>query len=493
MFDLGLERLEALVRLPTISQQVAFREMQGRIGWRLSQQETFDQAREMLVGWLQGIADEVGTQKVSLPGGLVGYNVWARVKGHDETAAVLLQGHYDVVEVNGTYQPYQQEGRLYGRGTTDMKGGVVAAIMAVESLVREGERPFVDTYLLFTCEEEVAAGGAMKVVAEPFTWLKKVKLAICLEPGYGHDGFEYSWGHPGIAGLSLTVPLPQTAGHGERWRVRIEPGLGLVDHASREPGSIDANGIMFSTLGQLRAGGVVSWYSDRSIDGAINSTAAWAEAVVATDVGGHGVYEAAQRALNYHLERVEEPERINHLRHVTKIEVEQASGGGVVYDLGRFGDALAGLRARVATYTNEVYSRPPLTLAVVAVGEGQARVKIDIRTDNALRQDLPEMLAELFPAPMQAELMWNDPAFAGREVVENRYFRRLLVAHRARRRVLVQGHTGWTEAAIWSTLLDIPTIVGGPGRMGVAHTIQEFIDLSHWGEMVGVLVDFLRD
>lgn len=60
----------------------------------------------------------------------------------DADVALLFDGHMDVVPVTGTwrYDPFGgtiHDGRLYGRGSTDMKGGIAAAICGVAAAARE--------------------------------------------------------------------------------------------------------------------------------------------------------------------------------------------------------------------------------------------------------------------------------------------------------------------------------------------------------------------
>ena len=67
-------------------------------------------------------------------------NVIARIEGSRPGPCVHFNGHIDVVEVGSgwTVDPFAAEvvdGRIYGRGTCDMKGGLAAAIIAVEALL----------------------------------------------------------------------------------------------------------------------------------------------------------------------------------------------------------------------------------------------------------------------------------------------------------------------------------------------------------------------
>ncbi|MEN4920681.1 YgeY family selenium metabolism-linked hydrolase [Achromobacter spanius] len=87
----------------------------------------------------------------------------------DEDVALLFDGHMDVVPVTGDWRvdPFGgeiREGRLYGRGSTDMKGGIAAAICGVAAAAREGlkRRVAVSASVL----EEVIEGHALAPVLD---------------------------------------------------------------------------------------------------------------------------------------------------------------------------------------------------------------------------------------------------------------------------------------------------------------------------------------
>ena len=75
--------------------------------------------------------------------GLSRPNLVARLQGAGDGPRVHLNGHYDVVPVGNdwSHDPFGgdlQDGKVYGRGATDMKSGLVAQIFAVEALRRAG-------------------------------------------------------------------------------------------------------------------------------------------------------------------------------------------------------------------------------------------------------------------------------------------------------------------------------------------------------------------
>ena len=81
---------------------------------------------------------------------------------------MLILGHMDVVEAkreDWTFDPFtfrEHDGYFLGRGTSDMKNGIVATTMAVIKLKQAGFKPNRDIILFFTGDEETAQNGALK-------------------------------------------------------------------------------------------------------------------------------------------------------------------------------------------------------------------------------------------------------------------------------------------------------------------------------------------
>ncbi len=96
----------------------------------------------------------------------------ARFPGTGEGRSLLLNGHVDVVsgEPRGrwTSDPNRAEvrdGKLYGRGACDMKGGVAALVFAAEALARLGVRLAGDLVVCTVTDEESTGIGALAAVA----------------------------------------------------------------------------------------------------------------------------------------------------------------------------------------------------------------------------------------------------------------------------------------------------------------------------------------
>lgn len=92
-------------------------------------------------------------------------------KGMSANAPILLMNHHDVVEATGDwkYPPFSgavAEGKLWGRGALDTKGGLWAMLQAAEELVCDGYVPAQDTYFLSACTEETDGSGADTISKE---------------------------------------------------------------------------------------------------------------------------------------------------------------------------------------------------------------------------------------------------------------------------------------------------------------------------------------
>ncbi|WP_419319424.1 acetylornithine deacetylase [Caulobacter sp. ErkDOM-E] len=118
---------------------------------------------------------------------------------------VVLSGHTDVVPVDG--QPWstdpfvltQRDGRLYGRGTCDMKGFLALALAAAPDLAAATlSKP---VHLAFSYDEEVGCLGAPDMIAVIARDLPRPALVVVGEPT---DMVAVS-GHKGIASFRVTV------------------------------------------------------------------------------------------------------------------------------------------------------------------------------------------------------------------------------------------------------------------------------------------------
>jgi acetylornithine deacetylase len=131
-------------------------------------------------------------------------NLLARI-GPDEPGGVVLTGHTDVVPTEGQpwsrdpYRLHEADGRLYGRGTTDMKGFLATLLTAVPRMVRVAlKRPIL---LALTYDEEVGTLGAPSAVARLLATLPRPAAVVVGEP----TGMQVVSGHKGIRTFTTVV------------------------------------------------------------------------------------------------------------------------------------------------------------------------------------------------------------------------------------------------------------------------------------------------
>lgn len=93
-------------------------------------------------------------------------NVVARWKGKGGGRSILFSGHVDVAPFEPDnwkacrpFEPVEKNGRLYGRGTADMKGGLASAFWAIRILKDIGFEPGGDILFESLVDEEFAGGN----------------------------------------------------------------------------------------------------------------------------------------------------------------------------------------------------------------------------------------------------------------------------------------------------------------------------------------------
>src|SRR3954468_11248134 len=117
-----------------------------------------------LIGWVENYPDGLGVkhERIYDDTGKKS-NLWATV-GPADVPGFILSGHTDVVPVNaknGTNSPFrltERDGKLDGRGSTDMKGYVASCLAAVPDMLKSNLRK--PLHLAFSYDEEVGCIGA---------------------------------------------------------------------------------------------------------------------------------------------------------------------------------------------------------------------------------------------------------------------------------------------------------------------------------------------
>ncbi|MGB9867412.1 MAG: M20 family metallopeptidase [Bacillota bacterium] len=152
---------------------------------------------EFLAGFLRSEGLDVTVQPVVG----VRHNVIARLKGAGHGRSLILHAHMDTVPpYRMEIEPFEgivQDGKLYGRGAVDVKGGLAAMVMAIVGLRRAGIALRGDVILTAVVDEEFRGEGTEALVLSGL----KADGAIVAEP----TSLRLCRGHRGLEWLEITV------------------------------------------------------------------------------------------------------------------------------------------------------------------------------------------------------------------------------------------------------------------------------------------------
>ena len=121
-------------------------------------------------------------------------NVVGVIEGRTRGRTLMLCGHMDTVGVAGMtapFDPLERDGRLYGRGSQDMKSGVAAMVDAAVAVARRGGLASGRLVVAAVADEEHASAGAELLAAG-----QRADGAVVTEPtdlrvATAHKGFEW--------------------------------------------------------------------------------------------------------------------------------------------------------------------------------------------------------------------------------------------------------------------------------------------------------------
>ncbi|MEL7452049.1 MAG: M20 family peptidase [Pseudomonadota bacterium] len=158
--DLGAEHLSEAVRFRTITRKAGDPSPENAGPWL---------AFHVWLGETYPLVHQVMVRET-----VANYSLLYTWQGSDPSLdPIVFMAHQDVVPVNeGTQHDWTAppfdgqiiDGYIYGRGTLDDKGSLVALMEAAEALIRSGFQPRRTVHFLFGHDEEVAGTGASTIV-----------------------------------------------------------------------------------------------------------------------------------------------------------------------------------------------------------------------------------------------------------------------------------------------------------------------------------------
>jgi acetylornithine deacetylase len=178
--------------------------------------------RGVLASW--GFRTEVHDAAAGRP------NLVARIGGGAASGgrSLMMNGHLDVVGVEGMIHPPfaadERDGRLYGRGSADMKGGIAAMCAAAWRAANEGTRG--EIVIAAVADEEYESLGTRALLAHGI----RADACVVTEPTRlaimpAHRGFVW-----------IEVNVAGRAAHGSRWDI----GVDAIRHAGLLLAELDA-------------------------------------------------------------------------------------------------------------------------------------------------------------------------------------------------------------------------------------------------------------
>lgn len=193
-------------------------------------------------------------------------NVVGILEGRSRGPSLMFCGHLDTVGVErmeAPFDPVERDGRLYGRGAQDMKGGVAAMLGAARAVADSGGLEAGRLFVAGVVDEEYASIGADALVR---SWT--ADAAVVTEPtdlvvAVGHKGF--SWVEVVAEGRAAHGSRPQEGRDAILRMGRVLGHLELLNRSlqARPPHPVLGTASLHASL--IEGGRELSTYPDRCV------------------------------------------------------------------------------------------------------------------------------------------------------------------------------------------------------------------------------------
>jgi acetylornithine deacetylase len=144
-------------------------------------------------------------------------SVLGRVRGSGDGRSLMLNAHVDTVDVQGMAEPFSgaiRDGRLYGRGSYDMKGSLAACMAAAKAVRESGMRLRGDLLVAAVADEEYGSLGTSDLLIRVRPDAAIVTEPTALQTCLAHKG--YLW---------IQVEVTGRAAHGSKFQLGIDANM----------------------------------------------------------------------------------------------------------------------------------------------------------------------------------------------------------------------------------------------------------------------------
>ena len=171
------------------------------------------------------VADEcrkLGAHVEIHPQTKTGDHIVARFPGKKEGRGILILSHMDTVFPLGTLKKmpfYEKDGKIFGPGVLDMKGGIVIALSAISAILSSSGPDTLPITALFTSDEEIGSHSSRTLIE---SLAHDASIVFVMESGL-EDGALKTW-RKGVGGFYINVKgrAAHSGGDHEKGRNAIE-------------------------------------------------------------------------------------------------------------------------------------------------------------------------------------------------------------------------------------------------------------------------------
>ena len=178
-----------------------------------------------IAGFIAGSLGSIGLSTEILEPEPGRTSVLGRLRGTGDARSLMLNAHCDTVDVAGMAEPFSgaiRDGKLYGRGSFDMKGSLAACMAAAKALVDGGVRLCGDVLVAAVADEEYGSLGTSDLIRRV-----RVDGAIVTEP----TALEVCLAHKGY--LWIEVAITGRAAHGSKFDLGIDANMKMGQFLAR--------------------------------------------------------------------------------------------------------------------------------------------------------------------------------------------------------------------------------------------------------------------